>query len=264
MYRFLLSPKWLAGHVLVVGLAVTFVLLGLWQLDRHEQRTTRNALVAERIDAPAAELADLAGVPADDLAYRRVRLSGRYVVDEEVLLTPRARDGRPGHHVLSPLVTDEGDAVIVDRGWVPFELSDPPVPQAAPPAGEVRISGLVFPDEPAARFSPAIPAHGHLTTVSRVDLDRLQQQVEQPLRPYYVLLQDQDPAGADLPVAAATPELTEGNHLSYAVQWFLFAAVGLIGYPALARRTALERRDEPTPPADDRTAARDLSELPSP
>ncbi|MEX0659845.1 MAG: SURF1 family protein [Egibacteraceae bacterium] len=264
MYRFLLSPKWIVGHVLVVGLAVTFVLLGFWQLDRHEQRTTRNALVAERIDAPAAELSDLAGLPADDLAYRRVRLSGRYVVDEEVLLTPRARDGRPGHHVLSPLVTDAGDAVIVDRGWVPFELADPPVPQAAPPEGEVRVSGLVFPDEPTARFTPGIRAEGHLTTVSRVDLERLQQQVERPLRPYYVLLQDQDPAGADLPVAADTPELTAGNHLSYAVQWFLFAAVGLVGYPALVRRTALERRDEAAAPDDSRAATGDLSELPAP
>lgn len=243
MYRFLLTPKWLAGHVLVATVVVTFVLLGFWQLDRHEQRTSRNALVAERMDAPEAELHDLTGVPPDDLAYRRVEVSGRYVPGEEVLLTPRSWSGQPGHHVLTPLDTGDGRAVLVDRGWVPFELSDPPVAEAAPPSGEVDVAGLVFPDEPAARFSPALPAGEQLSTVSRADLERLQQQVELPLAPFYVLLQSQEPAGAELPVAADPPELTPGSHLSYAVQWFLFAAVALVGYPALARRAALEGRD---------------------
>lgn len=243
MYRFLLTPKWLIGHVLVGVVVVAFVFLGFWQLDRHDQRAARNALVAERMGAPAADLADLAGVAADDLAYRRVAVAGRYLADEEVLLTPRSHTGQPGHHVLTPLDTGDGGAVLVDRGWVPFELVDPPVAAASPPAGTVRVSGLVLPDEPATRFVPGIAAEGELSTVSRADLSRLQRQVSLPLRPYYVQLRSQEPAGADLPLAAAPPELSAGSHLSYAVQWFLFATVALMGYPALARRTALDHRD---------------------
>lgn len=241
MYRFLLTPKWLLGHVIVVAVAALFVSLGLWQLERHEQRTTRNALVAERMSVPPADLAEVAG--ADEaLDYRRVTLSGRYLAEEEVLLTPRAWQGRPGHHLLTPLRIDDGHAVLVVRGWVPFELDAPPVAQAAPPEGEVRVTGLLFPDEPPERFAPPIPAEGHLTSVSRVDVGRLQRQVDEPLRPYYVQLQEQDPpAGGEVPLLVEPPELSAGNHFSYAVQWFLFAGVGLIGYPALVRRTALDR-----------------------
>lgn len=241
MYRFLLTPKWLLGHVIVVAVAALFVSLGLWQLERHEQRTSRNALVAERMSVPPADLADLAGAD-EGLDYRRVTLSGRYLAEEEVLLTPRAWQGRAGHHVLTPLRTDDGHAVLVVRGWVPFELDTPPVAQAAPPEGEVRVTGLLFPDEPPVRFAPPIPAEGDLTSVSRVDVERLQRQVDEPLRPYYVQLQEQDPpAEGDVPLLVEPPELSAGNHFSYAVQWFLFAGVGLIGYPALVRRTALDR-----------------------
>lgn len=242
MYRFLLSPRWLVGHVIVAAVAVLFVNLGLWQLDRHEQRTARNALVAERMSAPAGDLDELAGLPADDLAYRRVRLSGRYLADEELLLTPRSWNGQPGHHLLTPLATDDGQAVLVVRGWVPFEVTDPPVAEAAPPEGPVRVSGIVFPDEPPTRFAPSVPEDGELSRVSRVDVERLQRQVDRPLRPFYVQLEEQTPAVAGrLLQPAELPELSGGNHLSYAVQWFLFTAVGLVGYPALIRRAAHDR-----------------------
>lgn len=243
MYRFLLSPKWLLGHVLVAVVCVTFVSLGLWQLDRHDERSARNALVAERMRAPVADLDELDGVSADALAYRRVSLSGRYRATDEILLTPRSWNGRPGHHVLTALATDDGQAVLVDRGWVPYELSEPPVAEAAPPSGHVEVTGLVLPEEPATRFSTEFGADGALARVSRVDLGRLQHQVDVALRPFFVQLQSQDPTAGELPVAADPPELSGGNHLSYAVQWFLFTAVGLVGYPTLVRRTALERRD---------------------
>ena len=237
MYRFLLSPKWLVGHVLVAGVAVLFVALGFWQLDRHEQRTTRNDLTAARMEAPPVDL-DQAVPTDDDLAYRRVTITGHYLPDEEVLVTPRSWQGRAGHHALTPLVDEQGEAVLVVRGWVPFEVEEAP----PPPPGEVRVEGIIFPDEPPVRFAPAIPDGGELTRVSRVDVGRLQRQVDAPLRPYYVQLTEQSPAGgSELPLLAEAPELDDGNHLPYAVQWFLFAAVGLIGYPALIRKTASER-----------------------
>lgn len=250
VYRFLLRPRWLVAHVVVAAVAVVLVNLGLWQLSRHEERTSSNARVAERLEQPPLPLEDLAadGLAAstaadDELAYRRVRVSGRYLPDEEVLLSPRGRHGQPGHHVLTPLVTDEGRAVLVDRGWVPYELDEPPVDEAAPPTGTVELSGFLLPNEPAQRYAPELP-DGELATMSRVDLGRLEQQTGESLFAYYVQLREQRPApqGESLPIPADPPDVSDdGNHLSYAFQWFSFAGVGLVGYPLLIRRAARDR-----------------------
>lgn len=254
VYRFLLRPRWLVAHVAVAAVAVVLINLGLWQLSRHEERTASNARVAERLEQPPRPLEELASdgqaasTADDELAYRRVRVSGRYLPDEEVLLSPRGRHGQPGHHVLTPLVTDDGRGVLVDRGWVPYEHDDPPVDEAAPPAGTVEVSGFLLPNEPAERFAPDLP-EGELDTVSRVDLGRLGQQSGRSLFPYYVQLQEQTPAqpGESLPVPAEPPDVSDdGNHLSYAFQWFSFAGVGLVGYPLLIRRAARDRPEDET------------------
>jgi SURF1 family len=80
------------------------------------------------------------------------------------------------------------------------------------------------------------------TTMSRVDLARIQAELPYPIAPVYLLLQDQSPAQAEgLPVPAPLPELSEGPHLSYAIQWFIFSLIGLIGYPIILRRQAYGR-----------------------
>lgn len=244
MYRFLLRPRWLIAHVVVAALAMLLVNLGLWQLSRHEERTALNARVAERLEAPAQPLERVARPAAggDDLAYRRVRVTGEYLVDEEVLLSPRPHNGRPGHHVLTPLASDGDRVVFVDRGWVPFEHDTPPVSEAAPPDGPVEVSGFLRPTEPPERLAPDLP-EGELDRVSRVDLERLDAQVDGTPYPYYLQLEEQRPGRTgSLPVPAELPDVTDdGNHFSYAIQWFSFAAVGLVGYPLVIRRAARDR-----------------------
>lgn len=246
MYRFLLAPRWIVAHVLVAAVVCLFVGLGFWQLDRHDERRAHNALLEERMAADVGSLETLAG-DWDRAAYRRVQVTGTYETGEELLLSPRSLDGRPGHHVLTPLVLDGGDAVLVDRGWVPYEA--PPLSEVAPVSPQVTVTGLVFPDEPAVRFAPDIP-EGHLDTVSRVDVDRLQEQVSAPLLPVYVQLADQRP-NQEFPVPADPPPVEAGNHLSYAAQWFMFATIALGGYPLLVRKSARGREE----PARDRDLA---------
>ena len=208
MYRFALRGRWLVGTLLVLAVAALCVRLGLWQLDRLDQRRERNALVAAR----AAEEAGPLPADADAALYRRVRVSGTYLRGSDTIDGGRALDGRPGEHVLTAFAVDDGRTVLVNRGWVPNSgaPSGRPPADAAAPDGEVTVTGVVLPS-PQERF------------------------------PVLIRLEEQEPPQAfDLPVALGGEEvdLGEGPHLSYAVQWFLFAAVALVGWPVLLWRTA--------------------------
>jgi surfeit locus 1 family protein len=254
VYRFLWSPRWLLAHLALLVVVASCVRLGFWQLRRLDERRAFNAMVTERLAAREEPLAAVLGEPADRLAYRRVTATGRYVPSEEVLLSPRSRDGAPGHDVLTPLVTANG-AILVDRGWVPFALSTPPVAQAAPPPGEVTVTGYLLPGRHAPRAGPVGAAK--LAFVSDADIGRLQRQITARLAPFYLVGTHQSPAPGALPRPGAPPELSEGPHLSYAVQWFLFACVAVVGYPFLIRRRAQDLAAAGVSPGAPRTRTRE-------
>jgi len=238
--RVLLRPRWLLAHAVVVAIAILFVSLGLWQLRRLDERRDSNALISQRLTAPAEPLAtvlDEAGADPAELTYRRVVVDGRYVPAEEVLLSPRSDNEEPGHHVVTPLVTAGGRAVLIDRGWVPFALDEPPVSQAAPPPGEVRVEGIVMPDQTANRFGSRSGTDEQVDYLSVVDVARLQPQVGEPLYRFYVQLGRQQPSAGALPRTPEPLDLDEGPHLSYALQWFSFTLIGLVGYPLLIRKS---------------------------
>jgi cytochrome oxidase assembly protein ShyY1 len=234
------SPKWVAGHLLALTLVALFVNLGLWQLRRLAEVRDHNAVVAQRTEAEARPFATLAGgVPVDELAYRRTVASGHYVTGEQVRTAPRSRDGRPGQHILTPLALADGTALLVDRGWVPLIGDEPVPPTVDPPDGAVTVTGLLLPSETPFRFGPKLAEDGRLEVAGRIDLARLDQQTELPLHGVYLQLHRQaPPQPAGVPLAGTPPELSERNHLAYAVQWFLFALVGVVGYPLLLRRVS--------------------------
>lgn len=262
MYRFLRSPRWVVGHVLVLVTVVTFVNLGMWQLGRLEERRSHNALLSDRMAQPAIDLAAAAADP-DATAYRVVTASGTYLHEHEVLLSTRSHSGQPGHHVLTPLRADDGTTVVIDRGWVPLDWDDPPVEQAAPPPGQVTVEGLLFPGSSARRSGALDGRGGELQFVSDVDLGVLEDATGLDLHPLYVLAREQQPPQAEFPRVAAARALTEGSHLSYAMQWFLFAGVVLVGYPLLLRRTARDERERGDP-GDPGDPAPEREDVPSP
>lgn len=253
--RFWLRPKWVIGHLLVVALVVTFVSLGLWQLRRHDERQDRNADITARSEVPAVPVGELVrpGVQLGDveeLEHRQVVATGTYDPEGEVLIRPRSLDGVSGWHVVTPLVLDDGRAVLVTRGFAPL-AGDPEEARAAaaPPAGEVTVTGLAFPSQERGGIGPTDPDEGTLRELARVDIGRIDQQYGGDLLPVYVQLLDQDPPmdPSGFPQELPLPATDDGPHLSYAVQWFLFAGVGLIGWPVLLRRTADEERRAPPP-----------------
>ena len=263
----ILTPRWLFGHLLALSLVVLFVNFGFWQLRRLEQRDAYNALLETRLSAPPQPFTDLmAGLEArtgrtdPEAAYRRVSVSGRYDPANEVLLRSRALDGQPGYHVLTPLRFAENRALLVDRGWVPFELDEPPVREAAPPES-VQVTGTLQPAQAqptGGGFFDRLglvqkdPAEGELDAVFFVNPARIERELPYELEPVFLELATQTPAQrGQLPVPPPPPEITRGSHLAYALQWFSFALIGLIGYGALLRSVlrepSTELRDDPEP-----------------
>lgn len=241
-YSYLRRPKWVAGHLLALIAIAVFVQLGFWQLRRLEERRDTNATVEARLTAayqPLPELIEAHGADPVELVWRRVEVSGVYDTDEEVIVQGRVHLGQSGHHVVTPLVTAAGTAVIVNRGWVPIDTVGPPVVGGEPPEGQVVVRGVVRESQVRGRIGPIDAESGVLERLARVDVSRLQSQSEYTLYGFYVDLEEQAPAqplAAPAPLEA--PVLSEGSHLSYAIQWFIFAALVVGGYPVLLYRTA--------------------------
>ncbi len=263
--------------MVVIVLVVAFTNFGFWQLRRLDERRQDNAVIAARSSVPVQPVdevvvADAGFDDVGDLAYRRVTARGTYDSDASVLVRARALEGRPGFHVLTPLVLEGGGAVMVNRGFAPFTSDAAEVLAATRTApGEVELTGLVLATQERQGIGPTDPPDGTLTEVARVDLARLQQQYGRSLYPVYLQLQDQFPPPNGLPTVLPAPEQTEGSHLSYAGQWFLFAAVGAIGWPILLRRTAKEtgratplpdHRDELGPVAEDEATVPEPERVP--
>jgi len=250
VYWFLLKPRWILSHIFIIVVVVTMVNLGFWQLVRLDERKTQNAEVTVAMREPEVPITSLlsdgtASTPdqIDAATYRAVFLSGTYRVDEQVLINNRTNDGAPGFWVVTPLVLSDGTAVAINRGWIPFTYTaDGPWGDFAPPEGTVSVRGLIRPSQVRETdglvASPKDAATGTLRALARVDVGRLSQQSAEQLWPVYINLDAQDPPFGVLPVPTPPPELSEGTHLGYALQWFAFSLLTIIVYPLLLRRHA--------------------------
>ena len=243
MYRFALRPRWILSHVLVLLLIVVLLNLGFWQLRRYDEKQAANDLVTERVAEATVPIEDLADpddptTSGDDLRFRPVTAAGNYVVDDTVLVRGRSNDASPGFWVLTPLDLGDGTAVVVNRGWIPFlEETDGSDVLWDTSSGPVTIAGLADKSLPGAR-----PAGDVQVTVRRADIDWYRGEVDYALYPVLLQLLEQDPAQeASLPVTLDVPELAEGPHLGYAVQWFIFAGIAIVGYPVILRRVARQQ-----------------------
>jgi cytochrome oxidase assembly protein ShyY1 len=237
-FGFLLRPKWIAFHLLVVLGIVLMVRLGFWQLDRLDERRDFNATVEERIDQPPVPLEDLLAEPDIDpagLEWRQVTAQGSWL-SEQVLWFNRSQDGLAGDNVLTALV-DGDTTLVVNRGFVPLGVDAP-----APPAGEVEVLARVRIPQERQLGELTDDVDGTVTEIRRVDLGVLAAQLPGEVAPVYLDLVATIPAvGGGDPTPVPAPTLDEGPHQSYAVQWFIFAAAVLVGW-VLAVRYSLRKR----------------------
>jgi len=242
MLQALRQPRWLITALVVGLLAAVFVRLGFWQLDRLEERRQQNLIGEERVAAAPVDLASLLEDVDGDLAsteYRRVSVEGVFDVAEEVLIRSQVELGQAGFHVITPISSDEHWSVLVNRGWVPLSMDQPPVAAGAPP-GEVEVEGWIHLSQTKPALGPEDPP-GELSVFNRVDIDRIAEQTAYPLAPVYMVLVGEE--SDDLPIPVDLPDFEEqGPHLAYAIQWFGFAVVGLVGFFFLLRRKGPSHR----------------------
>ena len=252
MYRFACRPLWILSHLFALGLVVLFVALGFWQLRRHDEKVDRNATIEGRIALPERSVGDLLGDEADPdaLAYRPTSARGRYVEGADVYIDNRSHDGLPGVWLVTPLRLDDGRVLAVSRGFLGSSGGEiDPLP---PPDGPVRVEGTltswVGRDCGIRRDDSGVPLGAACLRREAIE-DALGGQV----LPVVLQRTASTPPDGDALVPVPLPDLDAGPHRSYAVQWFIFATIGAVGYPLVLRRVARDRATGSVPDHDGAT-----------
>ena len=235
MYRFLFRPKWISFHVLCIFGVVLMVYLSLWQFHRLDDRKTFNSEVIERSSQSVVDVSTLDISDPVAVQWRRAGAKGTYLADEQVLIVNRSQGGVAGMNVLTPLLLDDGRAIIVNRGFIALNGTPP-----AAPSGVVKVVGVLRSTEDRTT-GQAREASGELTEFFRLDISRLQQQIEPELLNVALVAEVSEPADSSTLLPVSAPELSQGSHLSYAIQWLIFATAVIVGWVLAARKSIANR-----------------------
>ena len=244
------QPRWLGLAALTVGMCVLFWWLGTWQFGRHLERSEQNAAIERAQNADPAELDSLVPIPTDPpvtAAYRSATATGTYLADRQVL--QRNPRGRSGYAVITPLALEDGGTLLVDRGWVAASPTDVNIPatDVTPPAQAVTVTVRL------RAASPSSDRQAPDGQIYDIDPGGMSEGLPRPVYGLYGELIDQVPA-SDSPLELPEPTETGiGVHLFYAIQWWLFIVIALVGLGVLLRR---ETRDSERVSDDDTLDAR--------
>ena len=225
----LFSRKWWWVTLLVVALMALLARLGFWQLDRLDERRVENVALAAALDAAPVLLneTELSG-DLEDWEDRLVVAEGEYDFENQFVLIVQSWSGMPGVHLLTPLVLDDGKtAVLVDRGWIPDEQQPPEFWSQYDEPGSVSVNGYMAKSQIISRGTAESAPSGPSQEWYRVDIDAIQPQMPYALLPMYVIQSPPEDGNTELPYnQPRNVEINEGNHMSYAIQWFIFC-IGL-------------------------------------
>ncbi|MBN2500593.1 MAG: SURF1 family protein [Anaerolineales bacterium] len=243
----LVGRRWIITSILVLAAAGAMVRLGIWQLDRLQQRKAFNVRVLTYQDQAPLELDD-AAFQEDlyEMEYREVTVAGEYDFDNEVAwrnqiwYTGEVTDY--GIHLLTPLrIKGSEQVILIDRGWVPNDYANFATWGKFAESGEVTVQGVVRRGQTEPKFvgvpDPTLmPGQERLDTWNFVNLERIGEQMDVQLPDVYI--QAVPPGGEqELPYKLVEEvEIDNGPHLSYAIQWFSFSTILLVGYPVFVKR----------------------------
>ncbi|MDR0786972.1 MAG: SURF1 family protein [Gemmatimonadota bacterium] len=236
-----------AAVTVVAGVCVR---LGFWQLDRLETRRASNARILAAAELPPLVL-DRAGLDSiaefpDRNLFRQAVATGVFETDDEVILRGRSHDGRPGVHLVTPFRLDSGGLILVNRGWLPSPDAASADPRPYRDAGHTRLVGsLQLLPRSTEDSSPLIlEVDGYpVRTFRRLDADSIAALTGESLPPLYLqLLPGLMDSPATPPIPVPLPSLDEGPHLGYAIQWFSFAAIAVLGLTIVAWRGKVRKK----------------------
>lgn len=211
--------------------AIVFVRLGFWQLSRRRERLARNALVMARYDAPPV---DVSALPHDTVAARFVHatVAGTLDYDHELTYAARSYKGSPGVNLLTPVRFPGNDtAVIVDRGWV-YSPDGATLDHAKWHDHDSTFTGYIE-EMPSGEGSSYT---NRPTVLARLAYGAVAKAVPYPVRPYYLVALGDTSNAPDRVARLSIPELGEGPHLGYAIQWFMFATIAVVGAAVVVAR----------------------------
>lgn len=229
-----MSRRALAFVIVAVLVSAGCVRLGFWQLHRLGERRALNAKLASRLSVTPASVRTLMRDSAT-AQYRRAAMSGAYDYEHEIALASRTRQGSPGANIITPLRSTETDtAVLVNRGWV--YAADAMTVDFARWREPDRSDVTGYLLELTRGGRGAAFAAGNPRIARHLDYDSLAKRFPYPIAPFMLVAQDRPaPSGAEpqprdsTPARLPAPLMDEGPHLGYAVQWFFFALIALLG-----------------------------------
>jgi surfeit locus 1 family protein len=237
------GPRSLATLVVLLAAAALacagFVALGVWQVQRLGWKEALIAQVQRQLDAaptPAPGPAAWSALQPGD-QYRRITARGRFAYEREVLVAA-ATDLGSGYWVLTPLQTEQGWWLLVNRGFVPPEL------RGKVPHGDAQqsVSGLLRPTEPGGGFlRHNDPAAGRWYSRD-VAAIAANQGLAGQVAPYFVDAQAEPGAPAAWPRAGLTVVRFRNDHLVYALTWFALAALMAAAFVYLLLDARRQRR----------------------
>ncbi len=208
--------------------------LGTWQLQRRAWKTELLATIAARMNAPPVDLPSDLGDPGN-WQFRDVQVTGHFAGDHALNLYGRTFDGKAGVHLLVPLIRDDGAAILVDRGFVPF-VHNSALADFAPAEGRLTVTGVIRLPEPAGWFLPSPKPAENIWY--GVDIPAMSAATGLALAPYYVAARPS--GGSGWPAATGGTEGTgiRNEHLNYAIFWFSMAAALVVIYVMSSWRAA--------------------------
>jgi surfeit locus 1 family protein len=227
------GPKRVRKRRLLIALlalaGLLFAGLGVWQVERRAEKRALIEAVAQRVHAPpvvAPGPADWPHIAFATDAYRQVRARGSFLHDRETLVQAATALG-PGYWVMTPLRTDAGWTLLVNRGFVPADRPGRAPRRAGEPQGPVIVTGLLRVTEPGGGFLHSNdPAHDRFYSrdVAAIAAARGLGAVA----PYFIDVAA-SPDDAHQPRGGLTVVSFPNNHLQYALTWFALAGLSLLG-----------------------------------
>jgi surfeit locus 1 family protein len=247
MLRLLFSRRWWWTSLIVILAIGVSIRLGFWQLDRHAQRIAAIDHIQAVQTMPVLDL-NLQPRP-DDLAsmeYRQVTVTGVYDFEHQVVLRNQARQRMtgtdPGLALMTPLILDDGQAVLVERGWIPLDDYTPAAWRQYDQPGRVEVRGIIRQSMEKGEFGGGLsdptlaPGETHLDYWNNINLPRLQQQLPYPLLGVYIQ-QAPGTSPETLPHSLlGQPDLDPGAHVGFASMWFFYAGLLFFGYPVWLKK----------------------------